>query len=353
MMTTNQAVKSICIFRLSAIGDVTHMIPVVKSLQACLPAVEITWVVGRLEHRLLAGLPGVTFIVFDKNNMWSSLSRLRQSMRGRRFDVLLQMQLSFRANVISRFIPAKRRVGYDQSRHKELHGWVINEQVEALPNYHVFDGFMQFVRYLDCEPLLDWSMPMAESDLLWAKQHLKSGHKNIIISPCSSHDLRNWSVLKYAHLIDSISKKYPAHIMLTASPSPKEQAFVADIIAHCQSKVLNLAGQDTLKQLWALMGLVDLVISPDSGPMHMAGAVSTPVIGLMAASNPLRSGSYQFQELVVNKYPEACQQFLNKSVDQVKWGTKTEVPGAMDLITVEDVMLKADGVLKDSITTHK
>ena len=93
------------------------------------------------------------------------------------------------------------------------------------------------------------------------------------------------------------------------------------------------------------MGQADLVISPDSGPLHMTGAVGSPVIGLMAASNPKRSGSYQFPELTVNKYPEACRQFLNKSVDQVKWGSKTEFPGAMDLITVDEVMEKVIKVL--------
>lgn len=344
-MTTNQAVKSICIFRLSAIGDATHVIPVVKSLQACLPGVQITWVIGRLEHKLLAGLPGVTFIVFDKNQMWSSLKSLRQAVGGEKFDVLLQMQLSFRANWVSRFIPAKRRIGYDKARSKELHGLAVNERIAPLPRYHVLDGFMQFVRYLGCQPLMDWSMPTSGSDLAWAQRQINSDCKNIVISPCSSHVLRNWSVQRYADLIDACYQKYSAHIILTGSPAAKEKAFVADIQSQCQSPVHNIAGEDSLKQLWALMTLADLVISPDSGPLHIAGAVGTPVIGLMAASNPLRSGSYQFPELSVNKYPEACQRFLNKPVEQVKWGAKTEFPGAMDLITVTEVMSQVDRVL--------
>lgn len=344
-MTTNRVVKSICIFRLSAIGDVTHIIPVVKSLQAGLPGVEITWIIGQLEHRLVGDLPGVTFIVFQKSKMWTAIKHLRRTLLGQKFDVLLQMQLSLRANLVSRFVPAKRRIGYDKSRHKELHGWVVNEHVAALPRYHVLDGFMQFARHLGCQPLLDWSLPVAAADLQWAQNQISSAQKNVLISPCSSHELRNWSVNRYAALIDAIKQKYGVRIILTASPADKEKAFVAAIVDQCQSQVVDLAGQDTLKQLWALMGLVDLVISPDSGPLHMAGAVNTPVIGLMAASNPLRSGSYQFPELAVNKYPEACQKFLNKSADQVKWGSKTEVPGAMDLITVDDVMEKINVIL--------
>jgi len=340
-MTTNQRPLSLCIFRLSAIGDVSHLIPVVKTLQARYPDIKITWVIGRLEHRLLSGLAGVEFIVFDKNNMWSSIKELRQAVKGRSFDVLLQMQLSFRANWVSRLIPAKRRLGYDKARSKELHSLVINERIAPLPNYHVLDGFMQFAYHLGCDTAVyDWSLAISETDRQWAQQQIGNKPITILISPCSSHVLRNWSVTNYAALIDRIASLYNAQIILTASPAAKEKAFVAEIAAKVHVDVTNLAGEDTLKQLWALMSVVDLVISPDSGPLHMAGATGTPVIGLMAASNPQRSGSYQFPHLTVNKYPEACQQFLHKSVNELKWGTKTEFPGAMDLITVDEVLAK-------------
>ncbi len=331
----------ICIFRLSAIGDATHVVPVVKTLQKHFPNAQITWVIGQLEHKLLQGLPGVEFIVFNKSSGWQGVKALRKQLQGRCFDVLLQMQLSLRANLVSRLIKAKRRIGFDRHRSKELHGLAVNERIPYLKDCHVLDGFMQFATYLGCtDKLMDWHIPVSDEDQQFATQYIDGNKKTLIISPCSSHELRNWSVTKYAALIDAVVETLQMQVILTGGPAAKEQAFVAAIATTSHHPVLNLAGKDTLKQLLCLLEQADLVVSPDSGPLHMAGSVGTPVIGLLAASNYQRSGSYQFPELTVDLYPEACQKFLNKSVDEVKWGTKTEFEGAMDLITVEAVMHK-------------
>lgn len=348
-MTTNHHLTptSICLFRLSAIGDVTHVIPVIKTIQNHLPECKISWVVGSLEYKLLKGLPGVEFIEFAKSKGRLAVRELQAQMYGRQFDVLLHMQMSLRANLLSRYVPAKRRIGFDWKRAKELHSLVINERIPYLKNCHVLDGFMQFAEYLGCEKkVMNWEIPISLADQQFAEGVLSHDAKNVVISPCSSHELRNWSVEKYAKLVNSLVNDYGAHVILTGSPSAKEKDFVAQIADCCRVQVSNIAGQDTLKQLLCLLRGADLVVSPDSGPLHMAGSVNTPVIGLLAASNFNRSGSYQFPELTVDKYPEACEKYLNKSVSQVKWGTKTEFPGAMDLIEVDDVKKVIDQVLK-------
>src|SRR5210317_1712928 len=96
----------ICILRLSALGDVTHVVPVVRAIQSHWPATRISWIIGKLEHRLLGSLAGVEFIPFDKRGGLKELWRLRQQLRGRRFDVLLHMQVAARANILSRLVTA-------------------------------------------------------------------------------------------------------------------------------------------------------------------------------------------------------------------------------------------------------
>ena len=355
-MTTNSSLKTqlndlpqdftLCIFRLSAIGDVTHVVPVIKTILHQYPKVKITWIIGKLEHKLLCGLPGVEFIEFNKSSGLKGIKTLRKKIKHRQFDCLMQMQLSLRANIVSRFISAKRRIGYDKKRSKELHGLAINERIPYRHNCHVLDGFMQFATYLGCQKkILNWDIPVDESDEQFALKHVDPDRKTLLISPCSSHALRNWSIDNYSQLIDQVKDEFDVQVILTGSPADKEKAFLKAIEDSCHSAVLNLAGKDTLKQLLCLLKRVDLVISPDSGPLHMAGSVATPVIGLLAASNYRRSGSYQFPDLTVDKYSEACQKFLKKTVDALKWGTKTEFSGAMDLITVEDVMQKVKQVL--------
>lgn len=335
--------KSICIFRLSAIGDTTHVIPVVKSLQNHFPDIKISWIIGVMEYKLLAGLPGVNFIVFHKSTGLKGILDLRKKLKGQCFDVLLHMQYSFRANILAFFVKAKRRIGFDKKRSKELHALVVNERIAFKKNIHVLDGFMQFADYLGVKnPVYDWQIPVSEIDQQFAKKLIDPKRPTVVISPCSSQTMRNWKISRYAEIADYLVKKYQAQIILTGSPAKTEMAVVAQIEQACEHPVLNVAGKDTLKQLLCLFQQADLVISPDSGPLHMAGSVNTPIIGLAAATNCKRSGSYQFPQLTVNCYPEACEKFHNQTEEQLKWGTKNEVPGAMDLITVEAVIKKIE-----------
>ena len=103
---------SICILRLSAIGDVTHVVPVINAIQKHLPQAKITWIIGKLEARLLNGLQGVEFIVFDKKGGFDAVRQLRRSLKGRKFDALLHMQVAARANLLSKLIKAPVRIGW-------------------------------------------------------------------------------------------------------------------------------------------------------------------------------------------------------------------------------------------------
>ena len=101
---------------------------------------------------------------------------------------------------------------------------------------------------------------------------------------------------------------------------------------------LDLIGRDTLKQLPALLARANLLVTPDSGPMHIANAMGTKVLGLHAASNPARSGPYSDTSYCVNAYDAAARKFLGKPAAELKWGTKIEFDEVMDLVTVEDAI---------------
>jgi len=103
------ATQSICILRLSAIGDVTHVLPVINAIRKHQPQAKITWIIGKLEARLLKDFEGVEFIVFDKKGGFDAVRQLRKTLKGRRFDVLLHMQVAARANLLSKLIKAPIR----------------------------------------------------------------------------------------------------------------------------------------------------------------------------------------------------------------------------------------------------
>ena len=102
--------------------------------------------------------------------------------------------------------------------------------------------------------------------------------------------------------------------------------------------VLDLIGKDTLKQLPALLARADLLVTPDSGPMHIANAMGTKVLGLHAATNPHRSGPYSDRRWCVDRYDDAARRYRGKPASELKWGAKIEHDGVMALITVDDAI---------------
>ncbi len=339
--------KSICILRLSAIGDVTHMVPVVRTIQKYWPKTQLTWIIGKKEANLVYDIPNIEFIQFDKSNVFSSYKNIVQKMKHRKFDILLCAQVSLRANIISALIPATLKLGYDKARSKDFHSFFINHRINAASQQHVLDSFFSFIEYLglhDREMLWEYYIPEEAHE--FANQHLANDRFKVIISPCSSHILRNWSAERYAAVADYAIQSLNAQVILCGGASAAEKQIGIEIERHMQTKPLNLIGKDTLKKFLALLQRVDVIISPDSGPAHMATGLGTPVIGLYAASNPKRSGPYFSQQWCVDKYDAAARTFKNKSADELKWGTKIEYQGAMKLIDVKDVIAKLDALVQ-------
>ena len=118
---------AICILRLSAIGDVSHVLPVVNAVRDHLPQAAVTWIIGKTEAQLVSGLQGVEFIEFDKRGGLASFRELRRALKGRRFDVLLHMQVSARANLLSGLIRSPLRIGWDRPRWRDRHQWFIDQ----------------------------------------------------------------------------------------------------------------------------------------------------------------------------------------------------------------------------------
>ncbi|MHC9086662.1 glycosyltransferase family 9 protein [Luteimonas sp. RIT-PG2_3] len=338
-----QPPRSICLLRLSALGDVTHVLPLIHTLRSAWPEVALTWVIGKGEQRLLDGLKDVELVVYDKKSGLAGMRALRADLKrrlaGGRFDVLLQMQVAARANLLSGFIPARRRVGYDRARSKDLHGLFINERIPDRPGIHVLDAIGSF-----CEPLglvqrdVVWTMPVPVDAHAWAHaQWPDDGQPTLVISPCSSHVRRNWYPDRYAAVADHAAAR-GWRIVLCGGRSQLERDTSDAILAAMRAPALDLVGKDTLKQLPALLARADLVMTPDSGPMHIANAMGTRVLGLHAASNPVRSGPYSDLRYCVDRYDDAARKFRNVPATALKWGTKIEFDDVMALVTVDDAI---------------
>jgi heptosyltransferase I len=349
MSVPNTPPRSICILRLSAIGDTCHVVPIIRTLQQAWPTTQLTWIVGKTEARLMKLIEGVELITVDKRAGLTGLRNLRSQLRNRQFDVLLHMQLAIRASVIARQVRAAIKVGFDRARARELQWLFTNAQVAPRTREHVLDSFFGFVTALGIqERVLRWDLPLPQDALAYAEALIPDSRPTLVISPCSSHSLRNWPAERYAAVADHAFQKHGMRVILAGGPTALERETAAAIegLVDARTTVINQVGKDTLPQLLALLKLAKVLLAPDSGPVHMATMVGTPVIGLYAATNPARSGPYLSRQWCVDAYAQAAMRFCGKTPENLAWTRKIEEPGVMELITVPQVTTKIDELLR-------
>ena len=347
LLPLTQPPRSVCFLRLSALGDTCHVVPMVRTLQHAWPATALTWIIGKAEARLMSLLDGVEFITVDKKAGLGARHALREQMRGRHFDVLLHMQLSFRASLLARQVPAAVKLGFDRARARELQWMFTNARIAPRTREHVLDSFFGFLVALGIKDrLVEWNIPLPQEARAYAEQLIPDTRPTLVISPCSSHTLRNWRAERYAAVADYAARRHHMRVILCGGPSALEVETGAAIEKAASVPLVNQIGRDTLPQLLALLGKTTALLSPDSGPAHMATMVGTPVIGLYAATNPARSGPYLSRLWCVDAYAQAARRFRGRAPEKLPWTEKIEHRGVMDLITVDHVTAKLDELLR-------
>ena len=140
--------RSVCILRLSALGDTCHVVPIIRTLQHAWPGTELTWIIGKAEARLMSLVDGVEFITVDKRAGFGARHALREQLRGRQFDVLLHMQLALRASLVARKVAATVKLGFDRARARDLQWMFTNARVAPRTREHVLDSFFGFLAAL-------------------------------------------------------------------------------------------------------------------------------------------------------------------------------------------------------------
>jgi heptosyltransferase I len=348
---------TVCLLRLSAIGDTCHAVAALRMLQAAWPGAHFTWIIGKLEARLMTALlPEVEFIIFDKRAMAAGLRSLRRELAGRRFDLLLHLQLALRASLVSTLIRARLKLGFDRARARELQWLFTNARIAPARHEHVLDSFLGFVRACGIEPGAPrWDLTLPDRALEYADGIVGGGGPTLVISPCSSHVHRNWRPERYAAVACHARERHGMRVVLAGGPSATERRMGEDILRAAGAPatagdarppaIIDQIGKDTLPELLGLLSRSTALLTPDSGPAHMATMVGLPVIGLYAATRTARAGPYLSREWCIDKYDQAARTFRGRPADRIPWTDKIEVPGVMDLIGVAEVAARLDALM--------
>jgi len=338
---------NILIVRLSAIGDCTLVLPVIRAILEQRKDATITWLIGRAAYELLKDCvhPRLSFIVVDKPKSLGDYRKIKRLLDNY-YDVLFAMQASTRVNLIYPLVKAKRKIGFDKTRARELQWLFTNERIE-FESEHLHDSFRKFAQKLNINPspadggdssdYRNWHITTT-TDV----EHLNLPERYIVINPAASKIERSWFVERYIEVIEYCYKKYALPVVLTGSDADFEQEIVNDISATCTTPLINLVGKTGLQQLAVVLQKSEFCIAPDTGPAHIANAMNTRVIGLYAVAPSRLSGPYLFQDLTVDKFEQAVERILHKNPKQVPWRTRVHDRGAMALISADDVKAKID-----------
>ena len=329
----------IAIVRFSALGDVVMVAAAVRALQHSLPAATITWITSPLAYSLLQGMQGVQFEVMEKPRSLADYRAFYRAFRQRQFDVVLAMQANLRINLLYPALHAPVKIGFDRTRAREGQWLFCNRYIPFRDN-HLLDSFLSFVETLTGTPASAiWGLPLEQCEIQWARAQLQALPKpRIAIHPRASKTERDWLPERWAETLKESVARWHCGVVLTGGNAPTELALCDQLAQLAPGHTLNLCGKTTPRQLAALLSEVDILIAPDTGSVHIARTMDTPVIGLYAVASPKLTGPYRQMEYCVDRYPQAVKTFLGKDSEHLPWNTRVHHADAMSLIEVADVM---------------
>ena len=300
--------ESVCIVMLSAIGDAVHVLPVANALKRTAPAAVITWVIQPVPHQLVHDHPAIDeFVIFRRRRGLAVLADYRDTLRElrkQRFDVLLNLQVYLKAGLLTAGTRAGMKLGFDRARARDLNWLFTTHRIPPQEPQHVQDQYFEFLEYLDVDPEpVEWGIPISAEERSQQARFFQRFQRPVCAAVVgTSKSEKNWAPDRYASLLEIVERDFGFRTILVGGPSPVEQAAADEITRATEASPLNELGDDLRRLVWLLDG-ADIVVSPDTGPLHIARALDTPVIGLYGYTNPKRTGPYRkYTELLVDGY---------------------------------------------------
>jgi len=327
--------ERICIVMMSAVGDAVHVLPVVNALKRHAPACRITWVLQPGPASLVRGHRSVDdIIIFDRGAGLRAFVDVRRELARRTFDLVIDLQVYFKAGIVTALSGAPARLGFDRARARDLNWLFTTHRIPARPvGQHVQDQYFEFLEALGVDPgpvvwdLGPWSHELAWRDEFFSK--LDRPAATIVVA--TSKPEKDWLPERWADVVDILFEEHGLRAILVGGRSPRELAAEQAILSAARHRPVSALGSG-LRNLVGILSGSALVLSPDTGPLHMAVALERPVISLMGYTNPKRTGPYRrFHDLLIDAYGDPGEDYPVSMENR---------PGRVARITVDQVMEK-------------
>lgn len=328
------------IVMMSALGDTVHVLPLLDALKRHAPTTHVTWVLQPGPAEMVEGHPHVDDrVIFRRHLGLGAYADVRRQLRGRRFDLVLNLQVYFKAGIVTSLTRAPVKLGFDLARARDLNWLFTTHRIKTHPPQHVQDQYFEFLDAIGVphgEPR--WLLAPSAEERARARALVAEAEGPLVgLVVATSKPEKNWRPEKWAELVRRLTSESAARCVLLGGNAPYETSAAEAILRQTDGAPINAMGRG-LRGLLGLLDACDLVISPDTGPFHMAVAMNIPAIGLYGYTNPKRLGPYRrFTDLLIDAYGDPGQSYPVSM--QMR-------PGRMDRITVEMVMERAREALR-------
>jgi heptosyltransferase I len=288
----------ILLVKLSSFGDVLHGLPTLEALRDALPRAHITWLVEAAYAPLLSGHPALDEVwiaprlrpaeLFSGANL-AALRRLVQQLRARPFDLVLDIQGLLKSAVWVALARSPRKVGYDRTR--ELSYLALTERVPPFdPEAHAVRRYLNLAHYLGAPPALPrFRLGLDAAADIAALVPSEPDRPLAVLHPGARWASKLWPPAFWARLAEWFHGQ-GFQVAVTGSAADRELA--TGITAHCRTPRLNLAGRTSLAQLAGILRKARIAVTTDTGAMHLAAALGTPVAALFGPTAPWRTGPF-------------------------------------------------------------
>lgn len=302
----------VCIVMMSAVGDAVHVLPLLNALKAHVSRSHVTWVLQPGPATLVRGHRSVDEIVlFDRARGLRAFADVRRELASRSFDVVIDLQVYFKAGIVTSFTRAPLKVGFDRERARDLNWVFTNRRIPPHAPQHVQDQYFEFLDALGVpHPELRWDLGPWPSERPWQQRFFEAlDRPAAAIVVATSKPQKDWLPERWAQVADILYHDFGLQPVLVGGRSEREVAAERVIMERTRAKPISALGSGLRNLVGILDGSV-LVLAPDTGPLHMAVALDRPVISLMGFTNPKRTGPYRrFHELIVDAYGDAGEDY--------------------------------------------
>ena len=309
---TQDVPDNICIVMMSAVGDAVHVLPVINALKRANPKTRITWVLQPAPATLVRGHRSVDeIIVFDRARGLAAFGDVASELAKRRFDLVINLQVYFKAGIVTLLTRAPIKLGFDRARARDLNWLFTNTKIPVAPVRHVQDQYFEFVMALGVSPEpVEWDLGPWPSERGWQRSFTSTIDRPIAsIVVATSKPEKDWIPERWAEVADALHEQFGMQVLLVGGESERELVAQRIVMEKARHKPRSELGSG-LRNLVSILDASALVLSPDTGPLHMAVALDRPVISLMGYTNPKRTGPYRrFHDLIIDAYGDPGEEY--------------------------------------------